>query len=104
MRAFYAAMLPRLCELGQQRTIFARIADRDVGYVLGAVSGGEYRGLQFSYDDDYAQLGVGSLLQYEQIVELVEEGVARYDLGTEMDYKRRWAEDTMETEMLVVIR
>jgi hypothetical protein len=104
MRAFYAAMLPRLCKLGQQRTIFARIADRDVGYVLGAVSGGEYRGLQFSYDDDYAQLGVGSLLQYEQIVELVEEGVARYDLGTEMDYKRRWAEDTMETEMLVVIR
>jgi hypothetical protein len=104
MRAFYGAMLPRLCELGQQRTIFARAGERDVGYILGAVMGGEYRGLQFSYDDDHAALGIGGLLQLEQVTELVGENVARYDLGTEMDYKRRWAEDIMETEMLVVVR
>lgn len=104
MRAFYGAMLPRLCALGQQRTIFARIGDRDVGYILGAVMGGEYRGLQFSYDDDLGRLGVGGLLQYQQVVDLCVEGVARYDLGTEMDYKRRWAEEIMETEMLVLVR
>ena len=104
MRAFYAAMLPRLCRLGQQRTIFARVGDRDVGYILGAVMAGEYRGLQFSYDADVARLGIGSLLQLEQIRELCAEGVQRYDLGTEMDYKRRWAEDIMETEMLVLVR
>jgi hypothetical protein len=104
MRAFYGAMLPRLCGLGQQRTIFARRADRDVGYILGAVMAGEYRGLQFSYDEDLAHLGIGGLLQYHQIIELCDEGIARYDLGTEMDYKRRWAEEQMETEMLVVVR
>jgi len=104
MRAFYAAMLPRLCELGQQRTVFARHRDRDVGYILGAVFAGEYRGLQFSYDDDLAALGLGGLLQHHQIAELCADGVARYDLGTEMDYKRRWAEDVMETEMLVIVR
>lgn len=104
MRAFYAAMLPRLCALGQQRTIFARLGDRDVGYILGAVMGGEYRGLQFSFDDDLRPLGLGGLLQYQQVVELCEGGVGRYDLGTEMDYKRRWAEETMETEMLVLVR
>jgi CelD/BcsL family acetyltransferase involved in cellulose biosynthesis len=104
MRGFYAAMLPRLCELGQQRTIFARQGDRDIGYILGAVMGGEYRGLQFSYADDHGKLGIGGLLQYQQVVELCGEGVARYDLGTEMDYKRRWAEDIMETEMLVLVR
>jgi CelD/BcsL family acetyltransferase involved in cellulose biosynthesis len=108
MRAFYAAMLPRLCELGQQRTIFARIPEgngmRDVGYILGAVMGDEYRGLQFSYNDDFAQLGIGGLLQYQQVLELCADGVARYDLGTEMDYKRRWAEEIMETEMLVLVR
>lgn len=104
MRAFYGAMLPRLCALGQQRTIFARIGERDVGYILGAVSGDEYRGLQFSYHDDYAQLGIGGLLQLQQVTELCDEGVARYDLGTEMDYKRRWAEDIMQTEMLVLVR
>jgi hypothetical protein len=104
MRAFYGLMLPRLCEHGQQRTVFARAGGRDVGYILGAVFEGEYRGLQFSYDDDHAQLGIGGLLQYHQIVELCAERVARYDLGTEMDYKRRWAEDVMETEMLVLVR
>ena len=108
MRAFYAAMLPRLCQLGQQRTIFARIPEgdgmRDVGYILGAVMGDEYRGLQFSYNEDHAHLGIGGLLQYQQIVELCAEGVGRYDLGTEMDYKRRWAEEIMETEMLVLVR
>src|SRR6185295_11004984 len=95
MRAFYHQMLPRLCVKGQQRTVFARAGDRDVGYILGAVFEGEYRGLQFSYDDDRAELGIGGLLQYHQIVELCAEGVARYDLGTEMDYKRRWAEEVM---------
>ena len=104
MRAFYDAMLPRLCALGQQRTIFARHDGRDAGYILGAVFAGEYRGLQFSYDDDHGKLGIGGLLQYHQVAELCAAGVGRYDLGTEMDYKRRWAEDTMTTEMLVVVR
>lgn len=104
MRAFYGAMLPRLCLLGQQRTIFARYRDRDIGYILGAVFEGEYRGLQFSYDDAHRAFGLGGLLQYHQIVELCAAGIGRYDLGTEMDYKKRWAEDTMETEMLVLVR
>jgi CelD/BcsL family acetyltransferase involved in cellulose biosynthesis len=104
MQAFYARMLPRLCALGQQRTMFARRGDRDIGYILGAVLDGEYRGLQFSYDDDDAALGIGGLLQYHQVAALCEEGVQRYDLGTEMDYKRRWAEATLETEMLVLVR
>ena len=104
MRAFYGAMLPRICLLGQQRTIFARRNGHDVGYILGAVLQSEYRGLQFSYDDELSQLGLGGLLQYQQIVELCAEGIERYDLGTEMDYKRRWAEDVMETEMLVLVR
>ena len=104
MRAFYEHMLPRLCARGQHRLLFARAADRDIGYILGAVFEGEYRGLQFSYDDERAALGIGGLLQYHQILELCGEGVTRYDLGTEMDYKRRWAEEVMETEMLVLVR
>jgi hypothetical protein len=104
MREFYAAMLPRLAPVGRQRTIFARHGEVDVGYILGAVFGGEYRGLQFSYDDDYARFGLGGLLQYHQIVELCAEGVERYDLGTDMDYKRRWAERQVSTGMLILLR
>lgn len=104
MRDFYAAMLPRLCARGEQRTIFARRHGTDIGFILGAVFQAEYRGLQFSYDDTYSHLGIGGLLQYHQVIDLVAEGVGRYDLGTEMDYKRKWAEDIVETEMLVVVR
>ena len=104
MREFYALMLPRLCARGEQRTIFARHGDQDIGFILGAVFDREYRGLQFSYDDTYSHFGIGGLLQYHQVIELVADGVARYDLGTEMDYKRKWAEDTVETEMLVIVR
>lgn len=104
MRDFYALMLPRLCTRGEQRTIFARHGDKDIGFILGAVFDREYRGLQFSYDDAYAHLGIGGLLQYHQVIELVADGVGRYDLGTEMDYKRKWAEETVETEMLVIVR
>jgi hypothetical protein len=104
MRAFYEHMLPRLCARGHHRLVFARAGDRDVGYILGAVFEGEYRGLQFSYADEFAHLGIGGLLQYHQVVELCDDGIGRYDLGTEMDYKRRWAEEVMETEMLVLVR
>nr|MBA3539105.1 GNAT family N-acetyltransferase [Deltaproteobacteria bacterium] len=104
MRAFYSLMLPRLCTSRQQRVIFARLGDRDVGYIFGAVFEGEYRGLQFSYDDDLSHLGIGGLLQYHQVLELCADGIGRYDLGTEMAYKRRWAEELMETEMLVLVR
>lgn len=104
MREFYRAMLPRLCRLGQQRTMFARWRDRDVGYILGAALPADYRGLQFSYDDSLRDFHIGSLLQYHQICALCDEGVTRYDLGTEMDYKRRWAESVMATELLVVVR
>src|SRR4029078_10297137 len=70
MRAFYEHMLPRLCARGRHRLLLARAADRDIGYILGAVFEGEYRGLQFSYDDERAALGIGGLLQYHQILQL----------------------------------
>lgn len=103
MNQFYAAMLPRLAAHGRQRTVFARHRDRDVAYCLGAVFDGEYRGLQFSFDADYARFSLGGLCQLTQIAELAEEGTRRYDLGQEMEYKRRWAEDVFETAMLVLV-
>ena len=83
----------------------AASASRDVGYILGAVMGGEYRGLQFSYDDDLAQLGHRRAAPVPPgRSSCAPKASARYDLGTEMDYKRRWAEEIMETEMLVLVR
>lgn len=104
MRSFYEHMLPRLLARGRARVMFARAGEQDIGYILGAVFEGEYRGLQFSYRDDYAAYSVGSLCQYHQILALCEEGVRAYDLGTEMEYKSRWAERQFVTELLLLVR
>jgi CelD/BcsL family acetyltransferase involved in cellulose biosynthesis len=103
MHEFYRAMLPRLARHDRLRVIFARREGRDVGYILGAVFLGTYRGLQFSFDDEDRELALGNLCQYRQILALCDEGVTRYDLGTDMEYKRRWAEAQFETTLLVVV-
>jgi Acetyltransferase (GNAT) domain len=104
MRAFYAAMLPRLLASGRARVMFARRDDTDIGYIMGAVFEQEYRGLQFSYRDDYSRFSIGSLCQYHQIIALCDEGVVAYDLGTEMEYKARWAEQPFTTELQILVR
>ncbi|WP_428262216.1 GNAT family N-acetyltransferase [Haliangium sp.] len=104
MNGFYRDMLPRLSEHGQLRVSFARHDGRDVGYIMGAVFMGCYRGLQFSYDRDYYRMSLGNLCQYHELVALCDEGVDRYDLGTDMDYKPRWADGTHDTVSLIAIR
>jgi len=103
MNHFYREMLPRLAAHGRQRTLFAQRDGRDLAYCLGAVFDGEYRGLQFSFDRELERHSLGSLLQYHQIARLCDEGVRRYDLGQDMDYKRRWAEEEFETVLLVLV-
>jgi CelD/BcsL family acetyltransferase involved in cellulose biosynthesis len=93
-------MLPRLAARGALRLMFARHEGRDVAYILGAVAGDTYRGLQFSFDDAYRDDSLGNLAQYHQIAALCDEGVTRYDLGSGFPYKRRWAESGMVTMTL----
>lgn len=104
MHGFYRDMLPRLAAHDRMRVIFARRQGRDIGYILGAVFLGTYRGLQFSFDDGDRALALGNLCQYRQIVALCDEGVSRYDLGTDMEYKRRWSDTTHDTISLIALR
>lgn len=109
MREFYAAMLPRLARAGRLWALFARHEGEDRGFLLGGTMGpgagrGEsFRGLQMSFDDAYRPLGLGNVLQARAIQALAQAGVQSYDLGTDMDYKRRWAEPGLTTATLAVI-
>ena len=104
LAAFYRQICARLGARDHLRALVARIDDRDVGFILGGVRGDTYRGLQLSYDRDLAQLGIGHLLQYDQLERLTVEGVLVYDLGMDMDYKRRWADRVDETISIIVRR
>ena len=49
-----------------------------------------------------ADLGLGHLLQIEQIRAPAGEGIPTYDLGMDMEYKRRWADRVDETISVIV--
>jgi len=105
MREFYRRVSRRLAAAGQYRLLMGRQEDEDVAYVLGAIFGDTYRGLQFSFDERCVHLGLGNLAQYHQLAELAREPTIRsYDLGTGGEYKSDWAEDGWDSVCLVAAR
>jgi hypothetical protein len=70
MRVMYRTMSCRLRSRGRLRSVVAQLGSRDVGYILGGVRAGIYRGLQLSYVDDVTSLSVGHLLQHHQLQSL----------------------------------
>jgi hypothetical protein len=104
MREFYRLMARRLAASGRLRVLFARRdGAEDVAYVLGAVFGDTYRGLQFAFDDRFRAVGLGNLAQLEQVRRLPAD-IVRYDLGTGGEYKRDWAELEITSVALIAIR
>ena len=92
-RHFYRQIFQDLRDAGRLRLFFATRDGEDVAYIFGAVFGEEYRGLQMSYASEFAGLGVGNWLQMENLRRRADEGVIRYDLGMEAEYKLRWADE-----------
>ncbi|MEM1349722.1 MAG: GNAT family N-acetyltransferase [Myxococcota bacterium] len=104
MQEFYRCMLPRLVDNGQLRVLLLYLGEQPVAFVFGAVFGGTYRGLQLSYDHAHRKLSLGNLAQLAIIRELGAEGIANYDLGSELEYKSTWAEERFDTISLVIRR
>lgn len=111
-RAFYAAMLRRLAPARSARIMFARHENRDVGFIFGGMAGGTaggvYRGQQFSYDRHWKDVGIGNLLQLEQVAWLCEEQAARYDMGPvtgpRMAYKAHWTENRLPIQTWLMVK
>lgn len=104
MKVFYDHAFARLVPAGALRLVVARRDGEDVGFVFGGVFDGVYRGLQMSFDERYRHLSLGNVLQARMIMALAAEGIGTYDLGSEIEYKARWAEAGITTVTLVVLR
>jgi hypothetical protein len=100
---FYRKMTARLHENGDLRIVMTHLEGQDIGFVFGGVFQGVYRGLQMSYRADFSQLEVGNLGQRMMLKHMIDEGIETYDLGTDMPYKTRWAEQSFETQMFVIM-
>ena len=102
MRSFYENMLIRLASTASAHLIFARHEERDVGYILGALWGNSYRGLQFAYDQSLASVSLGNLMQQHVIAAMAESGCDSYDLGVDIAYKHSWGETRHDTLMVIL--
>lgn len=102
MRQFYAHMLTRLWPQDAIRVVIAQHRGRDIGFVMGALMDRIYRGLQVSFDQEFAALSLGNVLQWEIIQRLCTEECDLYDLGVEVEYKERWGEEVFETVLLML--
>ena len=104
MATAYRAIAHRLSSDGRMRACIARHNDMDVGFILGGVRGATYRGLQISYATTARHLSIGHLLQDHEVIRVATDGVTRYDLGMDLEYKQRWADTTELTRTLVAVR
>lgn len=100
MRMFYQFMLPRLASSGRLRGLFLTREGKDMAYLFGGLLDDTFRGLQFSFLEDQ-QLGLGNVCQYYMLESLCREGVCHYDLGQGMEYKKRWAENHIDSRSFV---
>jgi Acetyltransferase (GNAT) domain len=104
MAGFYARMTSGLREGGNVRAAIAVRDGVDVGYILGAVRGDTYRGLQVSFVAGFESFSIGHLLQHHEVKRVCAAGLTRYDLGMDIEYKHRWSDFTEETRTIVVRR
>jgi hypothetical protein len=100
---FYRLMAERLAARGALWLSFARLGGADAGYILGGTLGDTYRGLQFGYVREHERLSLGNLLQLHELERLAQQGIRRYDLGTEYPYKVRWGEEVQATVTLFAL-
>ena len=103
-RAFYGGVIARALKRGALRVVFARRHETDLAYVFGGIIEDRYRGFQLGYDDDEATLGLGNQVQFAMIEHLAAEGVRSYDLGMEMAYKARWADELLRLYTVVIVK
>ncbi len=99
---FYRDLIKRTAGKGLLRAVFAKREGEDIAYVIGGILGRKYRGFQMGFDASMRTMGAGNLVQFELIEALCDEGVEYYDLGMDMNYKRRWAENRLEFVNLLV--
>ncbi len=100
---FYGSLAESALGDGLLRLLFARQGDEDVAFILGADFRGTYRGLQMSYAAGHADLGIGNVLQFENLKRCAQAGITGYDLGMFAPYKERWTDVQVQFRNLLLI-
>ncbi len=105
MALLYERLVVDLGRRKALRCVFAQLPNGDdVGFILGGVLGDTYRGLQISFAGNARELSVGNLLQWHEVQRMCADNLQTYDLGMDIEYKRRWAEGELTTRTVFAVR
>jgi hypothetical protein len=99
---FYERLVASLLAEGAFRAVFVQLDGVDIAFAFGGIEGSTFRGLQLSFRDEFRSMAPGNYAQIQFIEWLMSEGVTQYDLGMDMPYKVRWAEQTQVTQTRVI--
>ncbi len=100
--SFYQQLLTLACARNALHVGFAHLGPKDVAYIVGGVLGMEYRGFQMSFDNRLQSLGLGNAMQMAMIEHLSSRSVCTYDLGMDIQYKSRWADEKIQLQTAFV--
>jgi len=104
MNTFYRLMVQRLVQRGALRALIARHEGEDVAFIFGGIRMGVFRGLQLSFDNRFRSHSLGNVMQGLMVQRLCQEGIHSYDLGTDLEYKRRWSEPGLRTDVIAFLK
>jgi hypothetical protein len=99
---FYESLVRSLLDEAAFRAVFVQLDGRDIAFAFGGVEGTTFRGLQLSFRDEFRSMAPGNYAQLQLVERLMTQGITRYDLGMDMPYKVRWAEQTQITNTRVI--
>ena len=89
---FYPALLARLAPLGVLQGVIMWHGDEPIAYMLLLVQGRRVLGLKGSFDQRFAKLSPGKMLNAYMLAQMFAEGQEEYDfLGSDEEYKVHWA-------------
>ncbi|MFT5525889.1 MAG: CelD/BcsL family acetyltransferase involved in cellulose biosynthesis [Pirellulaceae bacterium] len=97
---FYREMAFKASCRGELRVRFATCNGKDIAYIFGRTMLDSYRGWQMAYDEEYGEVGIGNLLQLENMRDVFDLGIRRYDLGMYSEYKEKWATSSADSTVL----
>lgn len=100
-RDFFRIYAKRAARAGRMHFALLKLDGTAIAMSIGEIYNDVFWAYKVGYDEAYAKIGPGVLLQYHMIRHLVARGITRIEFqGQLVDYKRNWTDQAVETVAL----
>lgn len=102
-REFFRIYARKAARAGRMHFALLKLDGTPIAMSIGEIYDGIFWAYKIGYDEAYAKVGPGVLLQYHMTSHLAVRGITRIEFqGQLVDYKRNWTDQAVETVALRV--